>query len=151
MGKVVVHTAAPIPQPYTQGAVLVVGGMGTLGTVMVGWLAAQGVRCIPVLSRTGKLSSSIEVLLAQSSACHQAQVVAVQCDSGFAADVAALPAAWGGAPLAAVLHAGGVLADSTFANQDAASVRKASKRGDGMTSVGEGAWHRCGREGGSCA
>jgi nucleoside-diphosphate-sugar epimerase len=102
------------------GAVLVLGGTGTLGSLMVRWLAEQGVSHIPVASRTGRLSSGISEALA-GSAAGRALVTVLQCDAGSAADLQELLA--GGPPLLAVLHAGGALADATLANQTLRDLR----------------------------
>ncbi len=91
VGKSVVRSPTPPAEQYVHGAVMVVGGTGTLGTLMVQWLADKGVRHIPVLSRSGQLPSSIQVLLVSgSSAAHQAAVTIVQCDASFRADAAEL-------------------------------------------------------------
>jgi NADPH:quinone reductase-like Zn-dependent oxidoreductase len=128
VGKVVVRNsagglAAAAAQQHPEGCVLVLGGTGTLGSLMVRWLAEQGVRHIPVASRSGKLSSSLAEALSGGAAA-QAQVSVLQCDASSAADVQALLA--GGPPLLAVLHAGGVLADATFANQTLRDLRAVS-------------------------
>jgi hypothetical protein len=130
VGKVVVRSggggnslAEQQQQQQVDGAVLVLGGTGTLGCLMVRWLAEQGVRHIPVASRTGKLSGGIAEVLAGSAAA-QAQVSVLQCDASSVADVQALLA--GGPPLLAVLHAGGVLADATFGNQTLRDLRAVS-------------------------
>jgi NADPH:quinone reductase-like Zn-dependent oxidoreductase len=109
------------------GAVVVLGGTGTLGSLMVGWLAESGVGWIPAASRSGRLSGPLaEQLLGTSgsSAAQGAAVSVVACDGGAAADAAALEASLGGRELLGVLHAGGVLADATFANQTARGMRK---------------------------
>ena len=107
------------------GAVLVLGGAGTLGSLMVRWLAEAGVACIPVASRSGRLTAHLGPMLsAGASAAHAAAVTLLSADGGAAGDAAALDACLGGRPLLGVLHAGGVLADATFANQSAGGVRK---------------------------
>ena len=117
------------PQPghlLGGGAVLVLGGTGTLGSLMVRWLADSGVGCIHVASRSGRLGQQLGPLLAPgASAAHGAAVSVVACDGSAAADTAAaLDASLCGRPLLGVLHAGGVLADATLANQSAAGLRK---------------------------
>ncbi len=126
MGKIVVRSPTPPAEQYVHGAVMVVGGTGTLGTLMVQWLADKGVRHIPIVSRSGQLPASVQGLLVSgSSAAHQAAVTVVQCDASFRADAAELQGSClGGVPLLAVLHAGGVLSDATFSNQTLASLRK---------------------------
>jgi hypothetical protein len=107
--------------------VIVLGGTGTLGSLMVRWLAESGVGWIPAASRSGRLSGPLaEQLLGSSraSAAQGAAVSVVACDGGAAADAAALEASLGGREVLGVLHGGGVLADATFANQTASGVRK---------------------------
>jgi NADP-dependent 3-hydroxy acid dehydrogenase YdfG len=127
VGKVVVRSTSAVQEQYVDGAVLVVGGTGTLGSLMVRWLSEQGVRYIPVASRTGKIPSGIAEFLAGgtgSTAASLAAVTVFQCDTSSAADLAAALADQGrGPPLLAVLHAGGVLADATFGNQSLAALR----------------------------
>ncbi|KAI8473970.1 MAG: hypothetical protein J3K34DRAFT_383389, partial [Monoraphidium minutum] len=125
VGKVVVRMGAA-GSGGSDGAVVVLGGTGTLGSLMVRWLAECGVAWIPAVSRSGRLSSQLGELLAGAgaSAARGAGVSVVACDGGAAADAAALEASLCGRPLLGVLHAGGVLADATFANQSARGVRK---------------------------
>jgi NADPH:quinone reductase-like Zn-dependent oxidoreductase len=107
------------------GAVLVLGGAGTLGSLMVKWLAESGVGAIPVASRSGRLTAALGPLLAAgSSAAHSAAVTVAACDGSAAADTAVLASSLGSRPLLGVLHAGGVLADAVFSNQSAGGVRK---------------------------
>jgi hypothetical protein len=57
----------------------------------------------------------------------------MQCDASQAADLHGLHAKRGGRRLAAVLHAGGVLADATFANQDLQSLRQVTSDSTWLT------------------
>jgi hypothetical protein len=95
---------------------------------MVSWLAEQGVRSIPIISRTGKLSPVLAQLLqGNASAVQQALVHVVTCDAACAADVEVLQQLLSGpVPLLGVMHAGGLLADATFNKQNLAGVRQAS-------------------------
>jgi NADPH:quinone reductase-like Zn-dependent oxidoreductase len=131
VGKVVVRrspAAVPHFEQYAAGAVAVVGGTGTLGCLMVSWLAEQGVRSIPIISRTGRLSAALaELLQSGASAVQQAVVHVVACDAACSADVEVLQQLLSGRmPLLGVMHAGGILADATFNKQTLAGVRQVS-------------------------
>jgi hypothetical protein len=95
---------------------------------MVSWLAEQGVRSIPIISRTGRLSPALaELLQSSASAVQQAVVHVVACDAACSADVEVLQQLLSGrAPLLGVMHAGGILADATFNKQSLAGVRQVS-------------------------
>jgi NADPH:quinone reductase-like Zn-dependent oxidoreductase len=115
---------SPGSSSLSGGAVLVLGGSGTLGSLMVRWLAESGAGAMPVASRSGRLTPALGALLrAGASAAAAAAVTVAACDGGAAADAAALEASLGGRPLLGMLHAGGVLADAVFSNQSAAGVR----------------------------
>eukprot|EP00878_Enallax_costatus_P032620 GHUV01035866.1.p1 GENE.GHUV01035866.1~~GHUV01035866.1.p1 ORF type:complete len:548 (-),score=177.63 GHUV01035866.1:22-1665(-) len=129
VGKVVVRQpteAVPQLQQSPHGAVLVVGGTGTLGSLMVSWLSTQGVRHIPILSRTGQLSHGLQQLVVDPrAAAAQAAVSVYACDAALAADVVVLEQLLAsGIPLLGVMHAGGVLRDATFSKQHMAGVRQ---------------------------
>jgi NADPH:quinone reductase-like Zn-dependent oxidoreductase len=130
VGKVVVSTAAtavPQLQVSPNGAVLIVGGTGTLGTLMVGWLAQQGVRSIIILSRSGRAGEGLLQLLGDAdSAVRQPVVSVLACDAACRADGAAFVQHLMAAqqPLLGVMHAGGVLADATLNKQTLSGVRK---------------------------
>ena len=126
VGKVVVGHAAynsqPLSGPSSVGsAVMVVGGTGTLGTLVAGWLADLGVRHISLLSRTGKATPASARLLSGgsgggsggSSASCQAQVSLVQCDASLQTDVERVAEGLG-VPLLAVMHAGAWVQGSGF-------------------------------------
>jgi NADPH:quinone reductase-like Zn-dependent oxidoreductase len=129
VGKVVVRrppAAVPQFEQYAAGAVAVIGGTGTLGCLMVSWLAEQGIRNIPIISRTGRLSPALAQLLqSSSSAVQQALVYVVACDAACSADVEVLQQLLSGRVLLlGVMHAGGLLADATFNKQTLAGVRQ---------------------------
>jgi hypothetical protein len=132
VGKVVVSataTAVPHLQMHPEGAVLVVGGTGTLGTLMVSWLAQQRVKSVIILSRSGRASAGLAQLLGDpGSASQQAAVSILACDAACAADGAVLEQQLLAAqePLLGVMHAGGVLADATLNKQSMSGVRKVS-------------------------
>ncbi len=101
---------------------VVTGGLGTLGLMVARWLASQGVAHVVLLGRAARPSqASPEEQHLLGGGC-PAQVQVVQADMGSAADVAAALGGGGGCglPVLAVMHAGGVLADATVANQSLA-------------------------------
>jgi acyl carrier protein/short-subunit dehydrogenase len=114
------------PQPGA-GTALVIGGTGTLGTLVSQWLAEHGFRRLVLLSRSGALpadGTGAAALLAQSCAVHGVQLTVLACDAACAADAAAaVAAASAGDPLAAVFHAGGVLRDATLGKQTLSGMR----------------------------
>ena len=126
---------------------MIVGGTGTLGLLMATWaVQSLGARHIRLLGRTGKGATAASApedngggrgqLLHQraglpglvgSGASSPASISVMMCDASSSEDAALAfsPSAWGGysPPVCAVLHAGGVLADSTLAGQSLSSVR----------------------------
>lgn len=94
---------------------------GALGTLVSQWLLQQPLRHLALISRSGAFTAdSAEALLPP----HQGAAVTLsKADAGFATDVEAVlaravPAVTG------VMHAGGVLADATVANQTLAGIRQ---------------------------
>ena len=134
VGKVVISSPPLSPLSAPHGRVIITGGMGTLGLLLADWLCSRSAAaCVTLLGRsgrprTGSGSQPDHALLAKllSSDC-PTEVTLQQCDMGQAEDTAAAfgghrapPAASSlgpGAPLLAVLHAGGVLADGMLQNQ----------------------------------
>ncbi len=90
------------------GRWVISGGTGALGALSASWLTAAGARRVQLLGRTGRASSAS--LAAEGS--EPAVVTLLMCDAAAAADAGAVLG--GAAPLAGVLHAGGVLADATL-------------------------------------
>lgn len=118
------QSPAAMPTPAQQGSLkgsyLVTGGSGTLGCYAALWLLQQGAESVMLLSRSGAVPEAVLLQHANNANSH---VVASKADAALAADVAALVA---GSSTRGVLHAGGVLADATLANQTLASIRQAS-------------------------
>ncbi|PNG99823.1 Phenolphthiocerol synthesis polyketide synthase type I Pks15/1, partial [Tetrabaena socialis] len=116
----------------SSGRVLITGGTGTLGLLLAEWFVQHGVSHVQLLSRTGALPpAATERLLAASGA---ASITVTACDTAAAADAAALSAtsphgrhpasAAALLPVSLLVHAGGVLADATLANQTHAALRR---------------------------
>ena len=131
VGKVVVRVpsqaAAKTP---AASRVLVTGGLGTLGQLVTRWLQQQSAGHIQLLGRSGFASG--DSALRVSSVASSAAVSISKADISLAADLAPLlagspgSASAAGRPasqLAAILHASGVLADATLANQTLAGIR----------------------------
>ena len=106
------------------------GGLGTLGQLVTRWLQQQRAADIQLLGRSGYAP---DVELAAGSAAAASAVTITKADIGSAEDLALLlgTAAAAGAPegsrpareLQAILHASGVLADATLANQTLPGIR----------------------------
>ena len=107
-------------------AVVITGGMGTLGTQVAAWLAQQQIRQLLLLGRSGRTAASGEglALLEPGCAAFAAAVTMAMCDASSAegaAGLAAPPAC--GRPVLGLMHAGGVLADGVLGSQTLGSLR----------------------------
>ncbi|MER6214495.1 SDR family NAD(P)-dependent oxidoreductase [Streptomyces sp. NPDC001674] len=111
-GKLVL-TMPPAFGPH--GTVLVTGGTGTLGSAVARHLVtAHGVRDLVLAGRQGPAAEGAPELAAELGALG-ARVTLAACDAGDRAQLAALLAALPeDAPLTAVVHTAGVLADATL-------------------------------------
>ena len=110
IGKVIVCIPPAPPGPSVEAAVVVTGGLGTLGRLVAGWSVQQGSRRMTLLGRSGRTSEHPGGLLGASQAC----VVMARSDSSSAEEAAfavhGTSATWGKAPAAgALFHAGGLL------------------------------------------
>ena len=117
--------------PYSYAglnAVLITGGLGSLGTTVAEWLSEQHVQHIHLTGRTGKLSMDAAHALADTThpLCHS-EITVHKADASSIQEAEAVAAAAPGhlPQLQGILHASGVLADATFGNQSAASLRQA--------------------------
>eukprot|EP00873_Tetraselmis_striata_P016306 jgi/Tetstr1/436570/TSEL_025367.t2 len=121
VGKVVVtrHTEAA---PYEErSTVAISGGTGMLGQLMGGWLLQMSVNDVMLVSRTGRLATGNSDSLLNTAGT----VTILQSDLACASDSQhAKDDACNTGPAVHVMHAGGVLADATIANQTASGVRK---------------------------
>ena len=127
VGKVVVRTrTSAFENQALSGAVLVIGGTGVLGALIIQWLAEKGVQKIPVLSRTGRISSSLSSLIGRGGSSWAAEVSILAADSSSSEDsgMVSEQLAELGMPLVGVMHAGGVLADATLSKQTVHGFRK---------------------------
>lgn len=129
IGKIVVHNQHRQPAAVQQqdGAVLVLGGLGALGSLVVHWAAAQGTKHLRIVSRTGKFSSgnAAFALTHADSPLYSACVTTSMCDAAASEDMGSVISSVHstGPAVASVMHAGGVLADATVANQTVSGTR----------------------------
>jgi acyl transferase domain-containing protein len=95
---------------------LVTGAFGALGIRVARWLADRGARHLVLVGRRGAPDEARPALADLES--RGVRVTAIKADVSEAADVARMLAAVdGGAPLAGVVHAAGVLDDGVVAQQ----------------------------------
>ena len=123
VGKVVVRAPAAGRRIQPAGRVIVTGGLGTLGQLVTAWMQQQSVADIQLPGRSGYAA---EGALAASSAASSAAVTISKADISLGEDLALLLAGscqQRPRELQAVLHASGVLADATLANQTLAGIR----------------------------
>ena len=141
VGKVVVFNPAPAALATAIAAapsapVLITGGLGSLGLLTATWLLGQGVRRLHLAGRSGRPApgSAAEAALCallQQGQRHGALITISAGDAAATGDQPhlLLQPGIGGSGLvgmggvAAVFHAGGVLADSTLGRQSAAALR----------------------------
>ena len=134
MGKIVVRMPADgAAQVQPAGSVVVTGGLGTLGQLVTCWLQQQAAESIHLLGRSGVAVAGSAAGITGS----RAAVTISKADISMSADLAAVlgtqdPSAssrWPQQqqqhhhPLQGILHASGVLADATVANQTLAGLR----------------------------
>ena len=119
VGKLVLRR--PVPAAAPCDGVLLVGGLGALGSLMCAWLVRQGgVARVQLLGRSGR--GGDESWRASSSCC----VVSQRCDASASTEAAdavmrAMALMSGAGGLRCVMYAGGVLRDGTLATQTAGS------------------------------
>ena len=112
--------------PHLQGAVVVTGGLGMIGSLMGGWLARQQVADVLLLGRSGRPGSDAQALVQLAAGGSSGSIHTLRCDAGSAEEVAAVAAsAARGRRLQGVVHSGGVLADAALSNQTLAGIRAA--------------------------
>ena len=104
---------------------IVTGGSGVLGGYVALWLLQQGAQSVLLLSRTGGVPDTVlhqqQQLYADASPA--SSISSSKVDAALVADVEALLTT--GSSIRGIMHAGGVLADSTLPNQTLAGIRQA--------------------------
>ena len=117
-------TAQAAPASTVADRVVITGGLGDLGLLVGGWLAQQPAACsVQLVARSPHSKAALVPRLAAAGSGGSGgggAVTVSMADLGCSEDVAALRA---GAPLAGVMHAGGVLRDAMLANQSAGTMR----------------------------
>ena len=103
-------------------------------------LVDSGVRCVVLVSRSGRVKHSnqgLEERLETLQAIQTAKIVIEQCDMGVEEEVRAMlsrvRSSYG--PVRMVVHAAGVLQDALIGNQDADSMRAV------FSPKADGAWY----------
>ncbi len=124
VGKVVI-TAAKYAQQTSNPSYsnwLITGGLGSLGSLTADWLINQGHQALLLVGRTGKASSDAQSFVKLISGSCNAAVTLLAADL-VTTEAAATACLTSKKPLTGLIHASGVLADSTLQNQSAQSVR----------------------------
>lgn len=108
-------------RPCTTAGLLwaISGGTGSLGLLASSWLQQQEAAAPLLLGRSGRLAGPAPQALLQA---YRSSLVLCTCDAGMQADVAALTGLTA-APLAGLLHAGGILRDAAVQQQTAGAIR----------------------------
>jgi acyl transferase domain-containing protein/NADPH:quinone reductase-like Zn-dependent oxidoreductase/acyl carrier protein len=123
-GKLVVQTAAPLAICASESALLT-GGLGNLGSLIAGWLAANTVACVRLAGRTGH-TTHVPDVLAKATTGESVSVVSTErLDAGLSSEARA-PCFRTSRVTGILVHAGGVLHDCTLPNQNASSVYASS-------------------------
>ncbi len=129
VGKIVVRsTQQDNALSSHMGSAMITGGLGSLGTTVASWLSQQHVQHLQLTGRTGKMSADMaHALVDDQHPLSQTEVAIHRADTSSCEEAKALA---GSAPghqpqLQGIMHASGVLADATFANQSLASLRQA--------------------------
>jgi NADPH:quinone reductase-like Zn-dependent oxidoreductase/acyl carrier protein len=117
IGKIVVTQAEEQPLAiHPNGAYLITGGLGGLGLVLARWLADQGARHLVLLGRsapTADAQSQLDALEADGI-----RVTVAGADVTNLEELAAIFAHFGkDSPLRGIIHAAGVLSDSSLLNE----------------------------------
>ena len=123
VGKVVI-TAANSTQQISNPSSnwQITGGLGSLGCLTADWLMKQGHQALTLIGRTGKASSDAHSFVKLVSGSCNAAVTLLAADLATA-EAAASACLTSKKALTGLIHASGVLADSTLQNQSAQSVR----------------------------
>jgi hypothetical protein len=111
--------AAPsaVPQRLA-GSFAVTGGSGVLGSYVALWLM-HGASSVHLCSRSGGMLGFV-----QQQAAPGVLLAAHKVDATLQSDLTGLLGAIASAPLAGIVHSGGVLADATLAKQTQATMRQ---------------------------
>jgi 3-oxoacyl-(acyl-carrier-protein) synthase len=116
--------AAPAARSPSAGRAVITGGMGSIGSLVALWAVdTQRLAGLTLVGRSGRAAGAAPALAALLAAS-EIPVTLVLGDAACQEDSDALfGASSGAAPATLVIHSGGVLADSTLANQRPGGVR----------------------------
>nr|BAU61515.1 actin related protein2 [Parachlorella kessleri] len=112
-----------MPLPHrcgTDGGWVITGGLGSLGTLIADWLAAQGRSHIILLGRSGRSTDPSSAAIIGASA---SQLVVARSDTSATAEAGMFRAIPNVPTIAGLINSGGVLADAIIVNQTAANLR----------------------------
>ena len=127
VGKITISPSpAQKPSVHLPGLVVITGGMGTLGSLVAQWMVQQGCKHLVLLGRTGRFrGEGIGTGPEISRGLAELTCVAadISCKEDLERVLLQLPVEMG-LPVAAVMHAGGVLADATVSKQSLAGLRE---------------------------
>ena len=128
VGKIVVRSPALQRQnPAHAGTVLITGGLGTRGSQVATWLAAQQVQGLLLLGRTSRWSGTSLDIVQAGGLAYVAEVTMAMQDASASEGISDLRPLLGHSgsrrTIQGVMHAGGVLADGTLSSQTMGSMR----------------------------
>ena len=114
-----------LTQVDEKSRIVIPGGMGSLGSLFASWVC--GVQSIPqldLIGRTGKVAEGSMQTFRTLIKASDVRLVLSMGDVACSEDSVPIFRSDEGKPVAAVLHSGGVLVDSTLANQSASGIRR---------------------------
>jgi len=144
VGKIVVSSSALSQKEdiSSQNAIVITGGLGTLGLQVANWLATQQVPTLMLLGRSGRSNDGIDISL-KSSPIYHCLCTSTGCNTAMSEDTSMIFSDQNDYKLMAILHAGGVLKDATLNAQskESFSVVFASKVDTVQRIIGDASAH----------
>eukprot|EP00889_Picochlorum_renovo_P002059 jgi/Picre1/29089/NNA_004482.t1 len=121
VGKIVVSAShmSQREDTGTENAIVITGGMGTLGFQVANWAASQNMLNIVLLGRTGRPTTGSPIdFSCVSDSIFGSMCTSTSCDTSTRADTSKIYCS----KLLGIVHAGGVLRDGTIGSQTIKSV-----------------------------